>query len=51
MLGSGDLWISELVLTYDGEPSHVVSIMEFEGGEVVRAIEALATRAIDQSNR
>ena len=36
MLGGGDLWISELVLTYDGEPFYVVSVMEFEGGEVVR---------------
>jgi ketosteroid isomerase-like protein len=36
MLGDGDLWISELVLTYDGQPAYVVSIMEFEGGEVVR---------------
>lgn len=36
MLGGGDLWISELVLTYDGHPNYVVSIMEFEGAEVVR---------------
>jgi hypothetical protein len=36
MLGGGDLWISELVLTYDGQPFYVVSIMEFEAGEVVR---------------
>ncbi|HEY6575716.1 MAG TPA: nuclear transport factor 2 family protein [Mycobacterium sp.] len=36
MLGGGDLWISELVLTYDGEPFYVVSVMEFEGGEVIR---------------
>ena len=36
VLGGGDLWISELVLTYDGQPFYVVSIMEFEGGEVVR---------------
>src|SRR5271166_94807 len=36
MLGGGDLWISELILTYDGQPYYVVSIMEFEGGEVVR---------------
>ena len=34
--GGGDLWISELVLTYDGKPSYVVSIMEFAGGKVVR---------------
>ncbi|ORV83727.1 hypothetical protein AWC11_21855 [Mycobacterium interjectum] len=36
MLGGGGLWISELVLTYDGKPFYVVSIMEFVGGEVVR---------------
>ena len=36
MLGGGDLWISELVLTYDGHPSYVVSIMEVEDGKVVR---------------
>src|ERR1700759_2467539 len=34
MLGRGDLWISELVLTYDGEPFYIVSIMEFEDGKV-----------------
>jgi hypothetical protein len=36
MLGGGNLRISELVLTYDGQPFYVVSIMEFEDGEVVR---------------
>lgn len=36
MLGGGDLWVSELVLTYDGQPYYVVSIMEFEGEAVVR---------------
>jgi hypothetical protein len=36
MLGGGDLWISELVLTYDEQPVYVVSIMEFEDGKVVR---------------
>jgi ketosteroid isomerase-like protein len=36
MLGGGDLWVTELVMTYDGQPSYVVSIMEFDGGEVVR---------------
>ncbi|MDT5108775.1 MAG: hypothetical protein QOE20_665 [Mycobacterium sp.] len=36
VLGGGDLWVSELVLTYDGQPSYVVSIMEFEGEAVVR---------------
>ena len=36
ILGAGDLWISELVLTYGDRPFHVVSIMEFEGGKVLR---------------
>lgn len=36
LLGGGGLWISELVLTYDEQPAYVVSIMEFEGGKVVR---------------
>jgi hypothetical protein len=36
VLGGGGLWISELILTYDEKPVYVVSIMEFEGGEVVR---------------
>ncbi|MEO7169944.1 MAG: nuclear transport factor 2 family protein [Pseudomonadota bacterium] len=29
IVGSGDLWVTEFVLTYDGKPSYVVSIMEF----------------------
>ncbi|CAN5343620.1 nuclear transport factor 2 family protein [soil metagenome] len=36
ILGGARLWISELVLTYDARPYHVVSIMEFEAGKVVR---------------
>jgi hypothetical protein len=34
-LAGGDLWVTELVMTYDGKPSYVVSIMESEAGEVV----------------
>ena len=34
--GSGNLWISEVVLSYSDRPFHVVSIMEFEDGKVVR---------------
>ena len=33
--GSGDLWISELVITYDGKPYDTVSIMEFRADHVV----------------
>jgi len=36
LLGSGSFWISEIVIAYDEEPVYVVSIMEFEGGKVVR---------------
>ena len=36
ILGAADLWITELVLTYDGQPSYTVSIMEFRDGKVVR---------------
>jgi len=42
ILGGGALWISELVLTYDGAPSYVVSIMEFEGGLVAHETQYFA---------
>jgi hypothetical protein len=34
--GGDDLWITEYIITYDGAPSYVVSIMEFRDGLVVR---------------
>jgi ketosteroid isomerase-like protein len=36
ILGTGELWVSEIVITYDGQPSYAVSIMEFEDGKVSR---------------
>src|SRR5260370_23747674 len=36
ILGAADLWVTEFVLTYDGQPSYSVSIMEFEDGKVIR---------------
>ena len=36
IVGSGDLWLTEYVLAYDGRPSYTVSIMEFLHGMVVR---------------
>jgi hypothetical protein len=36
VLGAADLWVTELVLTYDGLPSYTVSIMEFRDGKVAR---------------
>jgi hypothetical protein len=35
IIGRDDLWISECTITYDGVPSHSVSIMEFANGQVV----------------
>jgi hypothetical protein len=34
IIGSGGLWITELVLTYDSRPYYTVSIMEFRGVKV-----------------
>ena len=34
IIGSGDLWVTEFVLSYDGVPSYTVSIMEFRDGQV-----------------
>lgn len=36
IIGTGDLWVTELVLTYDGVPTYTVSIMEFSDGKVAR---------------
>jgi hypothetical protein len=36
ILGGGDLWITEYSISYDGDPVHVVSIMEFRDGLVAR---------------
>ena len=36
IIGAGALWVTEYVLSYDGEPSHTVSIMEFRDGKVAR---------------
>ena len=36
ILGGGNLWVTELILTYDGKPSYTVSIMEFTGDKVAR---------------
>ena len=36
IIGNGDLWVTEFVLTYDGQPSYTVSIMEFKDGKVAR---------------
>ena len=42
MVGSGNLWITEFVLSYDGKPSYTVSIMEFHAGKVVNETQYFA---------
>lgn len=44
MIGSGDLWVTEFVLTYDGRPSYVVSIMEFREAKVAHETQYFADR-------
>src|SRR5579859_3618451 len=36
IVGRGDLWVTEFILTYDGQPSYTVSVMEFLDGKVAR---------------
>jgi len=42
IVGRGDLWVTEFVLTYDGAPSYTVSIMEFRDGLVARETQYFA---------
>jgi SnoaL-like domain len=42
ILGRGDLWVTEYILTYDGKPSCTVSIMEFMGEKVARETQYFA---------
>jgi ketosteroid isomerase-like protein len=42
IVGSGDFWVTEYVLTYDGKPSYTVSIMEFRGDKVARETQYFA---------
>jgi hypothetical protein len=42
IIGSGDLWITEFILTYDDKPSYTVSIMEFRGDKVARETQYFA---------
>jgi len=44
IIGSGDLWVSEITLSYDGNPSYVVSIMEFRDGRVAHETQYFGDR-------
>jgi len=42
IMGSGDFWVSEYVLTYDSRPFYTVSIMEFHGVKVAHETQYFA---------
>jgi len=42
IIGRGDLWVTEFILTYDGKPSYTVSIMEFRDDKVARETQYFA---------
>jgi hypothetical protein len=42
IVGGGDLWVTEFILTYDGQPSYAVSIMEFRDGQVANETQYFA---------
>ena len=44
IIGSGDLWVTEFILSYDGVPSYTVSIMEFRDGLVAHETQYFAER-------
>ena len=42
IIGSGELWVTEFILTYDAKPSYTVSIMEFRGDKISRETQYFA---------
>jgi hypothetical protein len=42
IIGHADLWITELILTYDGNPTCTVSIMEFRDDKIARETQYFA---------
>ena len=42
IVGGGDLWVSECVITYDGVPTNSVSVMEFGDGVVTHETQYFA---------
>ena len=42
ILGSGNLWVTEYVITYQGRPVDTVSIMEFRDGKVAHETQYFA---------
>lgn len=42
IVGSGELWVTEYIITYQGKPAYTVSMMEFRDGKVVHETQYFA---------
>ena len=42
MVGVGELWVTEYIITYQGKSAYTVSIMEFRDGKVVHETQYFA---------
>jgi hypothetical protein len=42
IIGTGPLWVTEFILTYDNRPAYTVSVMEFLDGKVARETQYFA---------
>jgi hypothetical protein len=51
IIGSGELWVTEFILTYDNKPSYTVSVMEFSGVKVARETQYFADPFVAPASR
>ena len=51
IIGCGDLWVTELTVTYDGKPPCTVSIMEFRDDKVARETQYFADPFVAPASR
>lgn len=42
IVGAGNLWVTEYVITYEDKPAYTVSIMEFQDGKVAHETQYFA---------
>jgi hypothetical protein len=46
IIGAANLWVTEFILTYDGQPSYTVIIMEFEDEQVIRETQSTCPKCV-----
>ncbi len=51
IIGGGDLWVTEFILTYDGKPFYTISIMEFSGDKTARETQYFADPFVAPASR